>query len=531
MRTVLPTSKMIQREGIRVHTLRSSVLLTLLLAGMLLACAVSSAYTQNPSEKDIQRTILQGIDELYNLQFDRSLETFDRVIHREPASPAGYFFKGMVHFWIFNLNRDEEHLARLEELFENAIERGEAWLEKDGANAQATFYLGGAYGFRGLAYQRNGSLWNAIWDGRRGYAYLEETIELDSTLYDAHMGFGLFRYLVARVPSSYRWVLSLLGFSGDEEGGLNSLRLAAERGIYTRTEASFFLAQFLFFEEKTDEALTYFVPLLKRYPENSVFHLAYARWQLELENPDAAKASVEKAIEINNRKDIRYGDELAYTMRYRIAFGENDFGKAKESILVAIEKSENRNNIANWMYYHLGLCYEFLAKRDSALLAYAEVQHVDDEDRAYETYASRMARERLRRPLSAPERSNIRAGNLSSGRQYEQAKEEHAAVLQMKESTVDDRAEALYGLMRLHYETEDDQEVIRLSQKIFALVPVQEHWLIPHAYWKVGQAYARLGKVAEARKALERVDEYDDYDFQGRLERRVERELRRLGES
>ena len=113
-----------------------------------------------------------------NAQFDRSLETFDSVIYREPGSPAGYFFKGMVHFWIFNLNRDEEHLASLEDLFESAIERGEALLEKDGANAQATFYLGGAYGFRGLAYQRNGSLWNAIWDGRRGYAYLEETIEL-----------------------------------------------------------------------------------------------------------------------------------------------------------------------------------------------------------------------------------------------------------------------------------------------------------------------------------------------------------------
>ena len=183
------------------------------------------------------------------------------------------------------------------------------------------------------------------------------------------------------------------------------------------------------------------------------------------------------------------------------------------------------------IYYHLGLSYEFLGKRDSALRAYAEVQHIDDEDRAYDTYASRMARERLGRPLSAPDRSNIRAGNLSSRRQYEQAKEEYVAVLQMKESTVDDRAEALYGLMRLHYETEEDQEVIRLSREIFALVPAREHWLIPHAYWKVGQAYARLGKVSEARKALEKVDEYDDYDFQGRLERRVERELRRLGES
>ena len=486
------------------------------------------AVAQSPPRDRIHETVLRGIDELYSLEFDSAQATFDSVIDQAPSDPRGYFFKGMVHFWIFNLNRDKAQFEKLEQLFEATIKRGEAILDRDEKNAAAAFYLGGAYGFRGLAHQRNGSLWSAVWDGRKGYSYLEEAIELDLTLYDAHMGFGLFRYLVGKVPASFRWVLSLLGFSGDVQGGLESLRLAAERGTYTRTEASFFLAQFLFFEERTDEALKYFEPLLKRYPGNSFFQVANAGWQYQLENIEAAKASVNKAIEINTRRDIRYGDELAYNMRYQISFIENDFQEAKESLLISIEKSENKENISGWATYRLGLCYEFLGQRDSAVLVYKRVKKVDDDERAYDTYAYRKAQERVKLPISDAQKTIVRAGNLHAARRYGDAITAYTRVISVSNNNPDDRAEAVYGLMRALYENKDDDGVIQESRRLADLEPDRELWCIPHAYWKLGQAYARKGMSDQARAALKEIGEYDDYDFRISLEDRVDRLLSSL---
>jgi len=486
------------------------------------------ADAQGPPRDRIHDAVLRGIDELYSLEFDSAQSTFDNVINQAPSDPRGYFFKGMVHFWIFNLNRDKAQFGKLEQLFEATIERSEAILDRDEKNAAATFYLGGAYGFRALAHQRDGSLWSAVWDGRKGYSYLEEALKLDSTLYDAHMGFGLFRYLVAKVPSSFRWILSLLGFSGEVQGGLESLRLAAERGTYTRTEASFFLAQFLFMEEKSDEALKYFEPLLKRYPENSVFQLAYAGWQYQLENIEAAKASVEKAIEINTRRNIRYGDELAYNMRYQISFIENDFQKAKENILISIDKSENKENVSGWATYRLGLCYEFLGQRDSAVLAYTRVRKVDDDDRAYDTYAYRKAQERVRTPISGAQKTIVRAGNFLAARRYGDAITGYTSVIGISDDNPDDCAEAVYGLMRAHYENKDDDGVIQASRRLAGLEPKRELWCIPHAYWKLAQAYVRKGMTDQARAALEGIGEYDDYDFRISLEDRVDRLLSSL---
>ncbi|MBE0557969.1 MAG: hypothetical protein IH628_12120, partial [Proteobacteria bacterium] len=71
----------------------------------------STASAQSSPPDRIHHAVLQGIDELYRLEFDSSLATFDRVIQQAPSDPRGYFFKGMVHLGIFNLTRDQEQFA------------------------------------------------------------------------------------------------------------------------------------------------------------------------------------------------------------------------------------------------------------------------------------------------------------------------------------------------------------------------------------------------------------------------------------
>ena len=188
---------------------------------------------------------VRGIDQLYNLEMDKAEATFSEVIRMAPEDPRGHFFMSMIHFWVFTLNKDEKAFESFFELTDKVIAICDKLLDRDENDVVATFFLGGAYGYRGIAYQRNGSVLKAAWDGRKGYSYLKDAVTLKPDLYDAQMGFGLFSYLVGKVPKSYRWLLNIIGFNGDVEGGLASLKMAADSGTYTRTEARFFLAQFL----------------------------------------------------------------------------------------------------------------------------------------------------------------------------------------------------------------------------------------------------------------------------------------------
>jgi len=181
------------------------------------------AAAQSPDWPRVHALTVEGIDQLYNLEFDKSERTFEEVIRIAPDDPRGWFFKSMVHFYVFQLTRN----------------RRETMADNDPNDLNAKFYLGGIYGYRGLAYQRDGSVLSGVWDGRKGYNLLREAATGVHRSVDAQLGFGLFSYLISRIPRSYSWVLGLLGFEGDREGGLAMIKVAADSGVYTRTEAAF----------------------------------------------------------------------------------------------------------------------------------------------------------------------------------------------------------------------------------------------------------------------------------------------------
>jgi hypothetical protein len=74
------------------------------------------------------------------------------------------------------------------------------------------FYLGGIYGYRGIVRSQENQIVRALWDGRKGYSYLEDAIEANLNNHDAEMGLGMFNYFVSRIPGSFRWMIKIMGF-------------------------------------------------------------------------------------------------------------------------------------------------------------------------------------------------------------------------------------------------------------------------------------------------------------------------------
>jgi hypothetical protein len=165
------------------------------------------------------------------MKIEEAATTFDSVRRMAPGDPRGYFFGSMVHFWLYTLTRDEKEYRTFLDKSDDVITVCENLLDANDKDAVSLFYLGGMYGYRGLAHQAHNSIFKAVTEGRKGYFSLKEAVQLKPDLYDAQMGFGLFTYLVAKVPKSLSWILSVVGFSGDAEGPSISIGRADMRPL------------------------------------------------------------------------------------------------------------------------------------------------------------------------------------------------------------------------------------------------------------------------------------------------------------
>ncbi len=483
---------------------------------------------QNPDWARVHSLTVQGIDHLYALQIDEAERTFDEVTRMAPNDPRGWFFKSMVHFYVYQLSTDRKAYDRFFELSETVIDKAESLVDRNAKDLTAKFYLGGIYGYRGLAYQRNGSIVSAVWDGRKGYSLLREAATGPGLSVDAQLGFGLFSYLIAKIPRSFSWLLNLIGFSGDLEGGLAMIRNAADNGIYTRTEASFYYAQFCFFEERYNEAERYMRRIMDQYPTNSLFLTTYAAWQLRRDQIDSAIAIGERAIAINEKAQVKIGDEYAHSTLASAYFTRGDFLDAVEHWEEYIDRSENKENVGNSIYYRLGIAYELSGDRSKAVATWNRMKRTTDPDMPWESVYWRRAQLLIAAPMTKVDIALVVAGNEVQRGNRDRAIALYRTAAHQSSGDPEHQAQAIYGVIQTAFQCDDDRTVLTEAQKVLQLSPKRETWVIPHTLLVLARSQARLGQTSEAKRTLEQALAYEDYDWEVTLRTRMEREMEKI---
>lgn len=507
---------------------KNSPRILFLLSAFLIFFSPLQAAPDTPDWARVHDATMRGVNLIYDLEMARASVVFDTVVALAPGDPRGHFFKSMVYFWTYTLRNQEQDYERFMATSDTVIGVCEGLIDQDENDATAHFFLGGIHGYRGMAEQVHGSLMKAVLEGRKGYFELEDAVRIKPDLYDAHMGFGLFRYLVAKVPSTLAWVARIAGFDGDLEGGLASLRLAATKGVYTRSEASFYLAQFLFGERRRDAAFELMQTLIKRHPDNTLFLVLYSSWQLREGNLDEAFAYINKASEVNARKEIKYGEEFIHSTRASIAYARNDFVTARREYDYFLAKHTLQNMIPNYTYYRIAIAREIAGDRQGAIEVAKSMKEANVAGQQNDPSLYRRGQELAARPLTAGEIALIKAGNVYNRKLLDSSLVYYREARDLAGADPDVRLRALYGMQQAYYDGDRDSVAIRVGEEALTVPPVRETWVIPNVYFKLAQSYERLGRVADARKALDRIDDYDDYDNQKWLERRVKEELDKL---
>jgi tetratricopeptide (TPR) repeat protein len=164
---------------------------------------------------------------------------------------------------------------------ERAIRTTEDWTERSPQDAEAWFYLGGAYAARVQWRVLRNEKVSAARDGKRIKQSLEQALELDPGLDDAYFGIGMYKYYADVAPTAakiLRFLLLLPG--GDREEGMAEMLRARSRGHLLQGEADYQLHLiYLWYEEQPARALELLRGLQERYPGNPLFPTQIAQVQ------------------------------------------------------------------------------------------------------------------------------------------------------------------------------------------------------------------------------------------------------------
>lgn len=468
----------------------------------------------------VHTTTMQAIDALYNLHYNEAEQRCNEVITMAPRDPRGHFFKAMLYYRRHNITQEETDYKKFIAYSERVVKVCEATLENNDKDSKALFYMGGILGYRGLARYFKDDVTGALWDGKKGYNYLEQAIEADPNNTDASMGFGLMNYLTSQAPAFIKPALQLAGMSGDRVKGLKQLELAAAKGVYTRTEAMTWLSGFYADEKNFTRYRKHCSTLLTRHPNNYWQRLQFSQVLLYSMNKAAEAAEQFRSIlRIENPENPQdFGKAAAWAQ-----FGMGVSSLYRNNITDAKKHFESclglaiAQQYAGPLHYYIGLCCELEGNRQTA------VQHYTQASQQAE------AQKLLKKPMTNEDIAAHKIGNLLRAGEYRQLQTEASALLNRTPALPDhNRAFILYATGRSYYEEEAYEKAHEYFQKVVGLPLTEDTWLVPFALHRWGLTFLQQKNKDAAKRAFEQALEHEDYDNEQYLRKQVERELNHL---
>jgi len=379
-------------------------LLVLVVQPVILVAQPTQSVLDDP---EVRLKAKEGLELLYNMQFDEATVRFEEISRRSPDHPIGPFLEALTLWWEILMDlSDTQHDVEFYAAMNQVIDRCDERLAQDGDDFDAKFFKGIALGFRGRLRSNRRDWIRAAADGKRAMDYVLAVARADTTNHDFVMGPGLYNYYAAIIPERYPFARMITTFlpRGDRERGLAQIQRTASQGYFMRTEAAYFLLQIYYLYERDYQASTWYASRLRNWhPGNSFFHALegriHARWQF-WSRSDAVFASI---LDHYRRGTRGYSASVAEQALYFLARGRMAAGAYEEALnsyLLPLEALSAR--LQEDTYFKVlgrlqqGRIYDILGQRARATERYKQVLDMKDWGGTHD-----LARRYLRHPYGS----------------------------------------------------------------------------------------------------------------------------------
>ncbi len=327
---------------------------------------------------------IRGADALvrvYNFILDAKFEALDAELRRAcgPApAEACHVIEATALWWRIQLDPESRALdGEFSTSVERAIQTTTAWTLRAPDDAEAWFYLGGAYAARVQWRVLREERLAAARDGKRIKDALERALTLDPGLDDAYFGIGMYRYYADVAPAAakiLRFLLLLPG--GDRREGLAQMLRARTHGRLLQGEADYQLSViYLWYEQQTGRALELLRDLQQAHPGNPVFLTQIAEVQDVYQHDVMASLESWRTLLAQARADRVHAAGVAEVRarlgiaRHLDALAQTDEAIAELDRVVALRPDAPHASLA-LAYLRLGEAHDRVNARADAVAAY-----------------------------------------------------------------------------------------------------------------------------------------------------------------
>jgi tetratricopeptide (TPR) repeat protein len=258
---------------------------------------------------------------------------------------------------------------------QKALTLAEARLKTNPKDTKALYALGVTYGLRGNWNFLVRKAWReALRDATTARKMHNRVTELDPSDYDARLVQGAHDYIIGSLPPLYKMLGFLVGYRGDREKGIHTLREVAEKGKANSVDAKVFLCAIYRREEKWQAAAPLLEDLIQRFPGNYLLRFEQAQMFSSTGQKDKAIATIQKVAEMKKSGAPGFVD-LAFERIYfhigNIQFWYRDYNEAVDNLTKAASGSSALDlNTGTLAWMRLGQVYDLTNRRNLAMEAY-----------------------------------------------------------------------------------------------------------------------------------------------------------------
>jgi hypothetical protein len=339
---------------------------------------------------------LLAFDRFYNLDYDHSIQSFQKVLDRHPDDPfavnhlvTAIMFRELYRMGAMNTGEyandsfiGQAHRPadpKVKEQIKSLVERAEKLEEgklKGNPNDVDALYARGITRAQFATYTALierawfSALRNAV-GARHDH---ERVLELSPQYTDAKLVVGAHNFVMGSLPWGVKVAVALVGLSGSKEKGIEYLYEVARSNGENSVDARIVLLLFLRREHRFDEALTVLRGLIPQFPQNVLFALEEGSLLRSMNNPQEAAGVYRKIWQAG--RDGKYPGlhyELAALHLGDLLRSQKDYAGATYAYELVAQAPQPEAETLQKANLGAGEMYDLQEKRDLATKKYEAV--------------------------------------------------------------------------------------------------------------------------------------------------------------
>jgi tetratricopeptide (TPR) repeat protein len=389
-----------QASAIALAKTKNGYICRLTLLAILLWSSLASDAAQPPADLhtdplNLTPTVRQGYEYFYNLDYERSIASFEQVVKENPQNPIAYghllmvtVFRELYHQDLLdttyyahdsflttkrNVQVPPAIRQRIEYLTATAESLADKEIKANPQDANAYFARGYARGLHAVFITLVDHSFASA--ARQGYASRndsEQALKIDPQYADAKMAIGIQQFAVASLPRFVRIVVGIVGVGGNKQKGLDLLKYSAEHGVVTGVESRTVLSLFLRHDGRYDEALAVQHGLAAEYPHDYLFRLEEANLAKDAGHGPQA-ITIYKAVLADASKPGFFVDPRLQMAWFGLADterGQNDVEDAAKHYTEAASQPNASDWLKRRALLNAGEMFDLLHERPQAMREY-----------------------------------------------------------------------------------------------------------------------------------------------------------------